>query len=580
MRRCGRCGSSPSAAARERPRRSRRRSSVATTSSGCSRSVPRDGPRAAARLVSIVGQAGIGKSRLAWELEKYLDGVVETVWWHSGRSPAYGEGITFWALGEMVRRRAGLAERDDEVTTGRASTAMVEEHVPDADERRWIEPRSWPCSVGRDRGRAPGGRERAVRRLAHFFERIAAEGTGGARVRGPALGRRRARSTSSITSSSGRAIADLHRHARPAGALERRPGLGAGPRSVTRLHLEPLTDERHARAVTGLVPGLPESVVARDRSPAPTASRSTRSRRSGCSSPTGRLEPAATAPTAHARPRRARVPDDAARPDRGAPRRACSRPTARCSRTRGPRPELHASRRWRRCSAEAAELDVALAHARPARAAERRDRPACARTAASTRSSRPWSAKWPTRPSPDAIARRGTSPPRATSSRWTDEELAGVLASTTTPRGWPRRPAMKLRHHRAGAVAYRAAADRERASTRTRPRPVPGAGDGAVQRRPGMRRARRARRRPRLARRRQAKRGSSTVGRARTTEAWGTPGRSWASSPRPRRAVSEGQPREAISLLEEAARRLAGAIDEATMASRRPGTAGRATSWS
>lgn len=32
-----------------------------------------------ARLISLVGQAGIGKSRLAWELEKYLDGVVETV---------------------------------------------------------------------------------------------------------------------------------------------------------------------------------------------------------------------------------------------------------------------------------------------------------------------------------------------------------------------------------------------------------------------------------------------------------------------------------------------------------------------
>ena len=37
--------------------------------------------------------------------------------WHAGRSPAYGEGITFWALGEMVRSRAGLAETDDESTT-------------------------------------------------------------------------------------------------------------------------------------------------------------------------------------------------------------------------------------------------------------------------------------------------------------------------------------------------------------------------------------------------------------------------------------------------------------------------------
>src|SRR6185295_17791912 len=56
-----------------------------------------------ARLVSILGPAGIGKSRLAWEFLKYVDGLVETLYWHDGRSPAYGEGITFWALGEMIR---------------------------------------------------------------------------------------------------------------------------------------------------------------------------------------------------------------------------------------------------------------------------------------------------------------------------------------------------------------------------------------------------------------------------------------------------------------------------------------------
>ena len=80
----------------------------------------RDGPRppGAARLDHRPG--GIGKSRLAWELEKYIDGVVEDIYWHRGRSPAYGEGITFWALGEMVRRRAGLAETDDEATTASA----------------------------------------------------------------------------------------------------------------------------------------------------------------------------------------------------------------------------------------------------------------------------------------------------------------------------------------------------------------------------------------------------------------------------------------------------------------------------
>ena len=91
-----------------------------------------------ARLVSVIGPGGIGKTRLSWELNKYVDGLAESVWWHVGRSPAYGEGISFWALGEMVRRRCGLAETDDEPTTRAAVAATVAEHVADETERRWI----------------------------------------------------------------------------------------------------------------------------------------------------------------------------------------------------------------------------------------------------------------------------------------------------------------------------------------------------------------------------------------------------------------------------------------------------------
>ena len=64
------------------------------------------------RLVLVSGPAGVGKSRLGWEFEKYTDGLAADVWWHRGRCLSYGEGVAFWALAEIVRQRLGIAEED------------------------------------------------------------------------------------------------------------------------------------------------------------------------------------------------------------------------------------------------------------------------------------------------------------------------------------------------------------------------------------------------------------------------------------------------------------------------------------
>jgi class 3 adenylate cyclase/tetratricopeptide (TPR) repeat protein len=64
------------------------------------------------QLVTIVGVPGIGKSRLVWELFQLVDADPELITWRQGRCLPYGEGVSFWALGEMVKAHAGILETD------------------------------------------------------------------------------------------------------------------------------------------------------------------------------------------------------------------------------------------------------------------------------------------------------------------------------------------------------------------------------------------------------------------------------------------------------------------------------------
>src|SRR4051794_41136859 len=64
------------------------------------------------QLVTIVGVPGMGKSRLVQELSVLLEAEPELIRWRQGRSLPYGDGVTFWALGEMVKAEAGILESD------------------------------------------------------------------------------------------------------------------------------------------------------------------------------------------------------------------------------------------------------------------------------------------------------------------------------------------------------------------------------------------------------------------------------------------------------------------------------------
>ncbi len=128
------------------------------------------------QLVTLVGVPGIGKSRLTFELFETIEtGDHGLVYWRHGRSLPYGEGVTFWALGEMVKAQAGILESDSTDQAANTLRRSVEQFVDDPADAGWIERHLRPLA-GLDAEESSGDRrQESFAAWRRFLEAIADE---------------------------------------------------------------------------------------------------------------------------------------------------------------------------------------------------------------------------------------------------------------------------------------------------------------------------------------------------------------------------------------------------------------------
>lgn len=123
------------------------------------------------QLVTVVGEPGVGKSRLCAELLAHVDGQPGLTRWRQGRCLPYGDGISFWALGEIVKSECGILESD---TPAQAATKLQQTIPEDDPERAWLLARLAPL-VGAPA--EPSSQEESFAAWRRFCESLAAERT-------------------------------------------------------------------------------------------------------------------------------------------------------------------------------------------------------------------------------------------------------------------------------------------------------------------------------------------------------------------------------------------------------------------
>jgi class 3 adenylate cyclase/tetratricopeptide (TPR) repeat protein len=207
----------------------------------------------AIQLVTIVGEPGVGKSRLLSEFFAFVDDQDEIVFFRQGRCLPYGDGITFWALGEVIKAQAGILESDGPEEAAAKLRGALEAVIKEASELDWFFARLAPLVGAATEVAASAEREESFTAWRRFLEAIAE------------------RATLVV------AFEDLHwadeallefiEHlvewstgvplfvvctARPE-LFDKHPGWGAGHRNSSTVSLSPLNDSETAQLISGLL---------------------------------------------------------------------------------------------------------------------------------------------------------------------------------------------------------------------------------------------------------------------------------------------------------------------------------------
>jgi predicted ATPase/class 3 adenylate cyclase len=199
------------------------------------------------QLVTVLGEPGVGKSRLCAELFAYVEDRPGLVRWRQGRCLPYGEGILFWALGEIVKAECGILETD---TPAQAAAKLEQAVAEDDSDRAWVVGRLAPL-VGAPA--EPATQDESFAAWRRFCEGLAAERTTvlvfeDLHWADPAL----LAFLEHLADWAEGVPLLLLCTARPE-LYERHPTFGATARNAQRINLSPLSDTETAQLVSALL---------------------------------------------------------------------------------------------------------------------------------------------------------------------------------------------------------------------------------------------------------------------------------------------------------------------------------------